>query len=69
VPTLWMNLGIIVIIFSAILYFYQEVIKNASWSWRQVFSMETAVCIALFIGVTLLLVSFVERKREKKKKE
>ena len=68
-PTLWMNLGIIAIIFSIILYSYQEVVKNALWSWRQVFSMETAVSIALFIGVTLLFVALVERDREKKKDE
>ena len=65
--TLWKNLGIIAVIISLILYLYQEVLKNALWSWHQVFNMETAVSIVLFIGITFLIVAFAERKQEKKK--
>ena len=65
--TLWMNLGIIAVILSLILYLYQEVLKNALWSWHQVFNMETAVSIVLFVGITFLFVGFVERNTEKKK--
>lgn len=59
-PILWLILGIISVGFSVVLYLYQEVWRNVHWSWRQLFDMETATVVALFIGVSLLVVAIVE---------
>lgn len=62
-----MILGVISIVFSVVLYVFQEVVKSSYWAWYQVFSMETAVSIALFVGIVLLVVGIVELIWKKKR--
>ena len=59
-PILWLILGIISVGFSVVLYLYQEEWRHVHWSWSQLFNMETATVVALFVGLSLLVVAIVE---------
>ena len=65
-PKLWLILGIVSLLIGLFGYIDQEVRRHASWSWVQVGNHESAVGIAMSVGIALLAVAVAEYVRSRK---
>ena len=59
-PRLWAVLGVLSLLTGIFFYFEQELGRHIHWSWYQLISFETAVSVAVFVGIALLVVAVVE---------
>ena len=59
-PKLWLILSVLSLIIGLAGFFYQEAVLHAYWCWSQFLTVETAVSVALAVGMTLLVVAVVE---------
>lgn len=59
-PLIWLILGIIALVIGFAGFFYQEAERHAEWSWSQLHTIESAVSVALAVGIVLIVVAAVE---------
>ena len=65
-PILWLILGAVSLCIGIAGYIYQKVIRNSTWNWSQIESIETVVVITMSLGIMLLfvaLIDYIERKK------
>ena len=60
IPIIWTALGILAVVMGFLLFAYKYLLKGDNWHWTQFRSLETAVSVAVCVGVMLLVVVAVE---------
>jgi hypothetical protein len=60
IRALWASLGILSLIMGFLLFSYKYLLKGENWHWIQFRSLETAMSVAVYVGLTFVFVVVVE---------